>query len=59
MKENVVSYKEYLPRFSLRERDRRWAAVWEEMILNSLDCLLVVGDDRASGQGDANAKRVI
>ena len=56
MKENVVSYKEYLPRFSLRERDRRWAAVWEEMVLHNLDCLLVVGDDRASGQGDANAR---
>jgi len=31
-------------------------AVWEEMILNGLDCLLVMGDDRTSGQGDANAR---
>jgi hypothetical protein len=56
MKKNVVSYKEYLPWFSLGERDRRWAAVWEEIVLHNLDCLLVVGDDRASGQGDANAR---
>ena len=56
MDKSIVSYRDYLPRLSLRERDRRWAAVWEEMILNGLDCLLVMGDDRASGQGDANAR---
>ena len=56
MNKDIVSYRDYLPRLSLRERDRRWAAVWEEMILNGLDCLLVMGDDRASGQGDANAR---
>jgi Xaa-Pro aminopeptidase len=54
--ENLVSYREYLPQLSLGERDRRWAAVWEAMILNQLDCLLVMGDDRAFGQGDANAR---
>jgi Xaa-Pro aminopeptidase len=56
MNKSVVSYRDYLPRLSLGERDRRWAAVWEEMILNGLDCLLVMGDDRVSGQGDANAR---
>jgi Xaa-Pro aminopeptidase len=56
MDKDVVSYRDYLPRLSLRERDRRWGAVWEEMILNGLDCLLVMGDDRTSGQGDANAR---
>ena len=51
-----VSYREYLPHLSLAERDRRWAAVWEAMILHQLDCLLVLGDDRAFGQGDANVR---
>lgn len=54
--EEFVSYREHLPGLSLQERDRRWAAVWEEMTLNGLDCLLVVGDDRAFGQGDANPR---
>jgi Xaa-Pro aminopeptidase len=54
--EEFVSYRDYLPRLSIEERDRRWAAVWEEMTLNNLDCLLVVGDDRAFGQGDANPR---
>jgi hypothetical protein len=40
-KKQFVSYKEYLPQLSLKERDRRWAAVWEEMVINTLDCLLL------------------
>lgn len=51
-----VSYRQYLPQLSLMERDRRWAAVWEEMVVSNLDCLLVFGDDRLFGQGDANAR---
>jgi len=51
-----VSYREYLPQLSIAERDRRWAAVWEAMILHQLDCLLVMGDDRAFGQADANIR---
>ena len=54
--DSLVSYREYLPQLSLAERDRRWAAVWEAMILHQLDCLLVMGDDRAFGQGDANVR---
>lgn len=51
-----VSYREYLPQLSLAERNRRWAAVWEAMSLHQIDCLLVMGDDRAFGQGDANIR---
>lgn len=54
--EELVSYREHLPQLSLKERDRRWATVWAEMILNNLDCLLLLGDDRLCGQGDANAR---
>jgi Xaa-Pro aminopeptidase len=54
--DSLVSYREYLPRLSLAERNRRWAAVWEAMILHQLDCLLVMGDDRAFGQADANVR---
>jgi Xaa-Pro aminopeptidase len=56
MKKNYVDLKEYLPRFTLKERNRRWAGVWEGMILNNLDCLLLMGDDRLFGQGDANVR---
>jgi Xaa-Pro aminopeptidase len=54
--DSLVSYRKYLPQLSLAERDRRWAMVWESMILHQLDCLLVMGDDRAFGQGDANVR---
>lgn len=56
MEKKYVDLKEYLPQCSLKERNRRWAAVWEEMVLSNLDSLLVVGDDRASGLGDANVR---
>lgn len=54
--DGLVSYREYLPQLSLMERDRRWAAVWEAMIVHQLDCLLLMGDDRMFGQGDANVR---
>ena len=54
--EKFVSYKEYLPQFSLKERDRRWAAVWEEMSLMDLDCLLLIGNDRFFGYGNSNVR---
>ena len=54
--EKFVSYKEYLPQFSLKERDRRWAAVREEMSLMDLDCLLLIGNDRFFGYGNSNVR---
>jgi Xaa-Pro aminopeptidase len=56
MEKPFVSLREYLPQLSLKERDRRWAAVWEEMALNDLDCLLVIGNDRFFGYGNANVR---
>ena len=40
-----------LPRLSLSERDMRWRKVRSEMSLQSLDCLIVSGDD--SGRADS------
>jgi Xaa-Pro aminopeptidase len=54
--QQLVSYREYLPQFSLKERDRRWAAVKEEMALNDLECLLLIGNDRFFGYGDSNIR---
>jgi Xaa-Pro aminopeptidase len=51
-----VSMMEYLPQFSLGERDRRWTAVRESMALHSLDCLLLWDSDRFFGLGSANMR---
>ncbi len=51
-----VDLMEYLPQFSLNERNRRWIAVRENMALHSLDCLLIWGNDRFAGQGAANLR---
>jgi Xaa-Pro aminopeptidase len=56
MKKIPVNYRQYLPQLSLKERNRRWAAVWEEMALNDIDCLLVIGNDRFFGYGNANVR---
>ena len=56
MEKKYVDLKEYLPQFSLEERNRRWAAVWEEMGLNDLDCLLLIGNDRFFGYGNTNVR---
>jgi Xaa-Pro aminopeptidase len=56
MEKKYVDLKEYLPQFSLKERNRRWAAVWKEMILSNLDCLLLIGNDQLFGLGDANVR---
>lgn len=56
MEKRYVDLKEYLPQFSLEERNRRWAAVWEEMRLNDLDCLLLKGTDVFFGYGNSNIR---
>ena len=56
MEEKYVDMREHLPQLSLKERNRRWAAVWEEMGLNELDCLLLIGNDRFFGLGDTNCR---
>lgn len=40
----------HIPRLSLKERDRRWAALRQDMALKELDCLLIF-----SGGGDGTA----
>jgi len=56
MKKAYVDFKGYLPQLSLKERDRRWTAVRELMGLHDLDCLLVIGNDRFFGYGNANVR---
>lgn len=56
MEKIYVDLREYLPQFSLEERNRRWAAVWEEMALNDLDCLVLMGNDRFFGYGNTNVR---
>jgi Xaa-Pro aminopeptidase len=51
-----VNLGQYLPQLSLRERNRRWAAVWEEMGLHDLRCLLLIGNDRFYGYASANVR---
>jgi len=56
MEKDYVDLRPYLPRFSLKERDRRWAAVRTLMGLNDIDCLLLVGNDRFFGYGNSNVR---
>lgn len=55
-KKKIVNMMEYLPQFSLSERDRRWTAVRESMALYSIDCLLLWDSDRFFGMGSANLR---
>ncbi|MEU9451727.1 Xaa-Pro peptidase family protein [Streptomyces sp. NPDC048277] len=45
-----------VPVMSLEERDRRWAAIREKMLLRGIDCLIVVGTDSVSSSGMANVR---
>lgn len=56
MEKEYVDYKPYLPQLSLKERDRRWAAVRTMMGLHDLDCLLVIANDRFFGYGNTNVR---
>lgn len=56
MEKEYVDMRAYLPQLSLKERNRRWRAVWEEMGLNDLDCLLLIGNDRFFGYGNTNVR---
>lgn len=47
-----------LPRFSLRERDRRWSKIREEMRKHDLDCLLLCGSPYQWDFAVANARFV-
>lgn len=47
---------EYLPVFSLAERDRRWQALREGMRQRNLDTLLLYGSDVFLGYGMANVR---
>jgi len=56
MQEPIADRKDYIPQFSMVERDRRWRVVREEMLLHKLDCLLIFGSDRTVGIGEANLR---
>ena len=48
----------YVPRWSVAERDRRWALIRERMVVEGIDCLLMVGTDVKFGFGLANVRYV-
>lgn len=41
----IVNVKDYIPQFSIAERDRRWQAAREQMKERGIDCMLVWGSD--------------
>lgn len=47
-----------VPGLSLKERDRRWANIRQEMALKELDCLLIFSQGGADGSGSANLSYV-
>ena len=47
-----------LPRFSLKERDRRWAEIRKAMKQNELDCLIICGTPCKYDFTVANARYV-
>src|SRR5512139_1898738 len=55
---NVMRETLELPRFSLKERDRRWAEIRREMKQNSLDCLLICGAPMKFDFTVANARYI-
>jgi len=60
MEKSYVDLKEYLPQFSLQERNRRWAVIWEEMRLNEMktDLGKLVQEDRMISLGKLSASCV-
>lgn len=48
----------YVPMLSLAERDRRWQMLRERMVVEGIDCLLLVGNDIKWGMGLANMRYV-
>jgi len=44
----------HLPQLPLAERDRRWGALRELMLLHDLDCVIVIASDVFMGMGMAN-----
>jgi Xaa-Pro aminopeptidase len=56
MEKQISDRKQYLPQLSIKERDRRWKAVREQMVLNGLDCLVIWGNDRRQGMSEANLR---
>lgn len=50
--------KELLPQLSIRERDRRWLLLRQEMARKGLDCLFIWGNNRSWGVGMANIRYI-
>jgi Xaa-Pro aminopeptidase len=59
MNEQRMDRKDYIPQLSIPERDRRWRAVREEMVLHGVDCLLVWGTDYRAGMCQANLRYLV
>ena len=58
MEKPIMDRTAYVPQLSLAERDRRWRAIREEMILHDLACLLIWSSDVMFGMGEANFRYV-
>lgn len=50
--------RDYMPQWSMAERDRRWAALRKEMEKNGLDCLFIWGNNRSWGIGLQNFRYI-
>lgn len=49
---------QFMPRFSLAERDTRWDALRKKMIIAKIDCLVFLGNDIYYDMGTANLRYV-
>lgn len=51
---SLTQLRPHLPQLSLAERDRRWSALRDLMLLHGYDAILVVANDVFAGMGMAN-----
>lgn len=56
MEQKTTDRKEFVPQLSIAERDKRWKAARERMVMHNLDCLLIWGNDKMTGQCEANLR---
>src|SRR5689334_361001 len=49
---------QYMPRFSIAERDARWDLLRRKMIIAKIDCLVFLGNDIYYDMGTANLRYV-
>lgn len=58
MEKEIMDATPYLPQLSLKERDRRWRAIREEMIFHKIDCLLIWSTDTFFGMAEGSFRYV-